>query len=117
MKDCLRHRNNFILIVDEAQNLSYELLEEIRLLSNMETGDEKLLNIFLVGQPELNDRLTEPRCKPILQRISIRYHIQALDLESTKEYVATKDPKLTTYLGNQLMLDLEEGDEGIGTEQ
>ncbi|HUT71356.1 MAG TPA: AAA family ATPase [Desulfatiglandales bacterium] len=90
LRQCLRDQRNAILIIDEAQKLSFELLEEIRLLSNMETGDEKLLNIFLVGQPELNDKLTRPQCLPLLQRISIRYHIPPLDLEGTREYVATR---------------------------
>jgi len=88
--ECLRNQTNVILIIDEAQKLSFELLEEIRLLSNMETGDEKLINIFLVGQPELNDKLREQRCLPLLQRISIRYHIPPLDLEGTRGYVATR---------------------------
>jgi type II secretory pathway predicted ATPase ExeA len=90
LRHCLRDQRNAILIIDEAQKLSFELLEEIRLLSNMETGDEKLLNIFLVGQPELNDKLSRPQCLPLLQRISIRYHIPPLDLEETREYVATR---------------------------
>jgi len=90
LRQCMRDQKNVILIIDEAQKLSFELLEEIRLLSNMETGDEKLLNIFLVGQPELNEKLREPRCLPLLQRISIRYHIPPLDMESTKGYVATR---------------------------
>jgi type II secretory pathway predicted ATPase ExeA len=88
--ECLRNQTNVILIIDEAQKLSFELLEEIRLLSNMQTGDEKLINIFLVGQPELNDKLREQRCLPLLQRISIRYHIPPLDLEGTRGYVATR---------------------------
>lgn len=90
LRQCLRDQRNAILIIDEAQKLSFELLEEIRLLSNMETGDEKLLNIFLVGQPELNYKLSRPQCLPLLQRISIRYHIPPLDLEGTREYVATR---------------------------
>jgi general secretion pathway protein A len=88
--ECLRNQTNVILIIDEAQKLSFELLEEIRLLSNMETGDEKLINIFLVGQPELNATLREQRCLPLLQRISMRYHIPPLDLEGTRGYVATR---------------------------
>jgi type II secretory pathway predicted ATPase ExeA/phage tail protein X len=90
LRQCLRDQRNAILIIDEAQKLSFELLEEIRLLSNMETGDEKLLNIFLVGQPELNGKLKKPQCLPLLQRISIRYHIPPLDLEETREYVDTR---------------------------
>lgn len=90
LSDLLRRQENFILIIDEAQNLSFELLEEIRLLSNMETADEKLINIFLVGQPELNDKLNQPQCKALLQRISIRYHLKPLDLEAAREYIATR---------------------------
>jgi general secretion pathway protein A len=78
------------LIIDEAQKLSFELLEEIRLLSNMETSEEKLLNIFLVGQPELNETLNQARCRPLLQRISIRYHIRALDEGATLDYISTR---------------------------
>lgn len=90
LRHCLRQQRNVILIIDEAQKLSFELLEEIRLLSNMETGDEKLINIFLVGQPELNRKLSHQQCLALLQRISIRYHIPPLDLEDTRGYVATR---------------------------
>ena len=64
----LEDNQNFVLVIDEAQDLSFEVMEEIRLLSNMETGEEKLLNIFLVGQPELNEKLNEPRNRALLQR-------------------------------------------------
>ncbi len=87
---CLQHNKNFVLIIDEAQKLSFELLEEVRLLSNMETADEKLINIFLVGQPELNEHLSEARCRPLLQRISIRHHISPLDPEETGNYIMTR---------------------------
>jgi len=90
LKDQIKKRINFVLIIDEAQKLSFELLEEIRLLSNMETSEEKLLNIFLVGQPELNELLNQPRCRPLLQRISIRYHIKALDENAAMEYISTR---------------------------
>jgi phage tail protein X len=65
-------------------------LEEIRLLSNMETADEKLISIFLVGQPELNQKLIDPRCRALLQRISIRYHIKPLNLQETQEYLTKR---------------------------
>jgi general secretion pathway protein A len=90
LKKQLVDQKNFILIIDEAQKLSFELLEEIRLLSNLETSEEKLINIFLVGQPELNDLLNQPRCRPLLQRISIRYHIKALDELASIQYISTK---------------------------
>ena len=56
----------------------------------METNDEKLINIFLVGQPELNEKLSDPQCRPLLQRISIRHHIPPLKLEETQNYVDTR---------------------------
>ena len=87
---CLREQKIFLLIIDESQTLSFELLEEIRLLSNMESADEKLINIFLVGQPELNQKLLETRCRPLLQRITIRYHIPPLDMDSTRNYIFTR---------------------------
>jgi general secretion pathway protein A len=86
----VQDQQNVLLIVDEAQKLSYRLLEEVRLLSNMETADEKLINIFLVGQPELNEKLLNPKCRPLLQRISIRYHINPLDLKETDTYIKTR---------------------------
>lgn len=87
LKECLQHQENFILLIDEAHKLSEGLLEEIRLLSNMETADEKLVNIFLVGQPELNQKLNQPQCRALLQRISVRYHIRPLTLGETGEYI------------------------------
>jgi general secretion pathway protein A len=90
LKKQLKDRKNFVLIIDEAQKLSFELLEEIRLLSNLETSEEKLMNIFLVGQPELNDLLNQARCRPLLQRISIRYHMKALDEAASLEYISIK---------------------------
>lgn len=90
LKKCRQHQKTFVLIIDEAQTLSYELLEEIRLLTNLESADEKLINIFLIGQPELNDKLREPRCRPILQRINNRYHLKPLDLEGTRTYISTR---------------------------
>ena len=56
----------------------------------METAEEKLINIFLIGQPELNKKLNDPRCRPLLQRISIRYHIKPLNLKETREYLSTR---------------------------
>jgi len=98
LKECLQHQENFILLIDEAHKLSFELLEEVRLLSNMETADEKLINIFLVGQPELNEKLSEPECRALLQRISVRYHIKPLSLKETREYI--KNRLVTAGVGN-----------------
>ena len=102
LKDTLQHQKNFVLIVDEAQNLSFELLEEIRLISNMETAEEKLINIFLVGQPELNEKLKHPRCRSLLQRISIRHHIKALNLKGTQEYIAARLKMAGAEDGNKI---------------
>jgi general secretion pathway protein A len=90
LQDCFQHQKIFILIVDEAHKLSFELLEEIRLLSNMEFAEEKLINIFLVGQPELNDNLSSPRGRATLQRIGVRYDIPPLGLKETGEYLETR---------------------------
>jgi type II secretory pathway predicted ATPase ExeA len=87
---CLQSGRNFLLIIDEAHKLSFELLEEIRLLSNMETAEEKLINIFLVGQPELRERLSHPRCRALFQRITIHYDLRPLDQNSVGEYIRTR---------------------------
>jgi putative secretion ATPase (PEP-CTERM system associated) len=76
-----------ILIIDEAQNLSPELLEEVRMLSNLETNQAKLLQIILVGQPELKRILTSPDMLQLRQRININCHIQPLNEEETREYI------------------------------
>jgi hypothetical protein len=80
----------FLLIVDEAQRLSFDLLEEIRLLSNIEAGDGNPMTVFLVGQPELSEKLLDPRCLPLIQRIHVRHHIDPLDLVDTGRYITTR---------------------------
>jgi general secretion pathway protein A len=90
LRQCLTYQKNFILIIDEAQNLSFELLEEIEILSEMEFAGERLINIFLVGQIELNEKLRDPRCRAIQQRIKSRYQILPLDLKCTREYLNTR---------------------------
>ena len=76
--DCRRQGRNVVLIVDEAQNLSAESLEEVRLLSNYETLSEKLLQIVLCGQPELLETLDLPALRPLRQRIALEYHVEPL---------------------------------------
>lgn len=76
-----------VLVVDEAQNLSPKVLEEIRLLSGLEPDKEKILNVILVGQPELNDTLGRPDMEQLVQRIRLRFHVGALNLEETWEYI------------------------------
>src|SRR6185369_2511037 len=79
--------NHPILIIDEAQNLAPDLLEEVRMLSNLETADSKLLQIILVGQPELRAILSAPELRQLRQRIGINCHLQALSLEDTRYYI------------------------------
>ena len=76
-----------VLIVDEAQNLSEELLEEIRMLTNLETFTEKLLQIVLVGQPELEEKLRQPQLRQLRQRLTLRAKTHALSLEETGAYI------------------------------
>ena len=85
-----RHRAGKLtaLIVDEAQSLPYELLEEVRLLGNIETPTTKLLNVVLAGQPELAERLNEARLRQLKQRISLRCELRTLDFPETAAYVA-----------------------------
>ncbi len=76
-----------VLIIDEAQNLTEELLEQIRLLSNIETDDRKLLQIVLLGQPELRDRLNSHRLRQLRQRITVRYHLAPLTRVEVGQYI------------------------------
>ena len=75
------------LIIDEAQSMEPGLLQEVRLLTNLETSKNKLLHVILLGQPELDKTLDEPRFRPLKQRISVRYHLEHLDLRETTEYI------------------------------
>jgi putative secretion ATPase (PEP-CTERM system associated) len=76
-----------VLLVDEAQNLGPEALEELRLLSNLQTEKEPLLQVILVGQPGLRDRLRHPALRQLAQRVAVHYHLSPLDRQETKEYV------------------------------
>ena len=76
-----------VLIVDEAQNLSPQMLEEIRLLTNLETSTEKLLQIVLAGQPELEGKLNQPQMRQLRQRITLRAKTLPLTLEETRGYI------------------------------
>jgi general secretion pathway protein A len=79
-----------VLIVDEAHHLTEELLEEIRLLSNLERTDDKLLQILLVGQPELDETLDSPRLRQLKQRIALRAELSSLDFAETSEYITRR---------------------------
>jgi general secretion pathway protein A len=76
-----------VLVVDEAQNLSPQMLEEIRLLTNLETSTEKLLQIVLAGQPELEQKLNQPQLRQLRQRITLRAKTRQLTLEETRGYI------------------------------
>ena len=76
-----------LLIVDEAQNLEPRVLEEIRLLSGVETTKEKVLRIILAGQPELNETLNSPRLEQLTQRVRLRFHLSALSESETRAYI------------------------------
>ncbi len=77
-----------ILIIDEAQNLSSDVLEQIRLLTNLETNERKLLQIIMVGQPELREKLEQPELKQLAQRITARYHLGPLSRNDVPAYIA-----------------------------
>ena len=76
-----------VLIIDEAQDLTNDLLEQVRLLSNLETDDRKLLQIVLMGQPELRDRLNQHELRQLRQRITVRYHLRPLKYTEVGLYV------------------------------
>jgi general secretion pathway protein A len=78
---------NAVLIIDEAQNLAPPVLEQIRMLSNLETERGKLLQIVLVGQPELRQQLARPELRQLNQRIALRYHIQPFNRQETEDYI------------------------------
>jgi general secretion pathway protein A len=88
LKAAYKNNKKVLLVIDEAQNISLELLEEIRLLSNIEIPERKLLNIFFVGQIEFNNILMRTECRPLRQRITVTYNINPLTEAETKEYIA-----------------------------
>ena len=76
-----------LLVIDEAQNLSLPALEEIRMLSNLETEKSKLIQIVLIGQPDLRDKLDRPELEQLRQRITVSYHLEPLDADETAHYI------------------------------
>ncbi len=91
MNDCLLQRiddgREIVLIIDEAQNLSFEVMEMLRLLSNLETYDRKLLQIILLGQPELNAKLREDRLRQFRQRVLVHYDLKPLKVDEVELYI------------------------------
>lgn len=78
---------NTILIIDEAQNLANEVLEQLRLLTNLETNEKKLLQLILLGQPELNDKLEQKNLRQLAQRVTARFHLMPLNESETIAYI------------------------------
>jgi general secretion pathway protein A len=79
--------NDVVLFIDEAQDLDWDLLEQVRLLSNLETEKTKLLQIVLLGQPELREKLEQSNLRQLRQRITVRYHLKPLSREDTEAYI------------------------------
>lgn len=78
---------NVVIIIDEAQNLAPKVLEEVRMLSNLETEKEKLVQIILIGQPQLKEKLNNPKLEQFKQRIALYYHLAPLSRQETDEYI------------------------------
>jgi putative secretion ATPase (PEP-CTERM system associated) len=89
-----------VLIVDEAQNLSWSALEEVRMLSNLQTDQEPLLQIVLVGQPALRSKLQDPSLAQLSQRIAVSYHLSSLSFPEVKEYIAHRLQKSGVQKGH-----------------
>lgn len=103
LKQCRENGERVLLIIDEAHVLPVELLEEIRLLSNQEYQDFGVMSVFLVGQPELNERLGHERLLPLRQRIGIRFHLQPFAEEETKRYILFRLAKAGVQRGDIFM--------------
>jgi general secretion pathway protein A len=99
--DRLERDHPTLLIIDEAQNLSPEMLEEVRLLSNLETPFSKLIQIMLVGQPELEQMLQKQELRQLRQRISLRFRLRPFDADETEHYVQER-LRLAGYTGKGL---------------
>ena len=87
LQDCRSKNERVLLVIDEAHVVSLDLLEEIRLLSNQDDEKISVMSIFLVGQPELNDRLNHERLLPLRQRVGIRFHLRPFSNEETRNYI------------------------------
>ena len=85
--DCMRMRRSVLLFVDEAQNLPHSALEELRMLSNMQSNGRSLLQIYLLGQPEFRRTIGRKSLEQLRQRVITSYHLQALDARETEQYI------------------------------
>jgi general secretion pathway protein A len=105
------------IVIDEAQSLPYELLEEVRLLANLETDTTKLLNVVMVGQQELAERLNDVSLRQLKQRISLRCRLEPLELRETASYIATRirvaGGDASTVFTKQAVLAIHEISSGI----
>lgn len=95
--------NNIVIVIDEAQNLSVTQLEQVRLLSNLETEKEKLLQIILVGQPELYDKLQLPELRQLRQRVTVNFHLQPLEKEDIKHYIHHRIAKAVDHVSSKIV--------------
>lgn len=105
--------NNVVIVIDEAQHLSVEQLEQVRLLSNLETEKEKLLQIILVGQPELHKKLHMPELRQLRQRVVVHYDVQPLEKEDVKQYIQHRIEKAFTDLARKKIIFTDEAIEKI----
>ena len=87
-----------VLIIDEAQNLTHEALEELRMLTNINSNKDALLQLILLGQPELRMRITDPSLRQFAQRVTATYHLDPMDLATTRQYIRHR---LCHRAGNQ----------------
>lgn len=85
--DRIHAGKDIVLIIDECQNLTFEVLEQVRLLSNLETDKQKLLQIVLIGQPEFKDKLRQDRLRQLRQRVLVHYELNALSRHEMKNYI------------------------------
>lgn len=92
--------NNVVVVIDEAQNLTVKQLEQIRLLSNIETEKEKLLQVILVGQPELYAKLKLPELRQLRQRIAVHFHVQPLEEKDIRHYINHRIAKARIEIHN-----------------
>jgi general secretion pathway protein A len=98
--------NNNVLVIDEAQNLSPQVLEQLRLLTNLETSERKLLQIILIGQPELRTMLARPELEQLAQRVIARYHLGPLSVLETGAYVTHRLTVAGAHPGNPIPVSL-----------